>query len=254
MTPEPIDEDEMNSIAFDDPDFDHTLPAGYQDEQSDEYHVPVRSRRKFLNAKTALLIAVLTAAAGFYGGIRVEKGQVSSSSTSAAGGSLASRFAGLASRLGGAAGAGAGATGAGAAAGGAARSGAAGAGAGAAGDTGLGGFAARFGGGNSTIGTISSVNGSTLYVSTTGGNTVKVQLSSAAKLTKSENVGKNRLHPGDSVVVSGLKKSNGTVVATTVSDSGASAAGAGASGSSSAGSTSGGSSGGVSSLFKSSGG
>jgi hypothetical protein len=157
-----------------------------------------RPRRRFFNRRSAALAAVITCAAGFYAGIRVEKGQLSST-TSAASTS---------------------ATGA--------RTGTAAAG-------GAGGFAGRFGGGGgaaggggtASLGTISSVNGKTIYLTDTTGNTVKVTLSSSTKLTKSLGVSKSSLHPGDSVVIQGVKNSTGTLVATSVSDSGARTTGGG---------------------------
>jgi hypothetical protein len=91
----------------------------------------------------------------------------------------------------------------------------------------FGGGAGGAGGGNASIGTISSVNGNTIYLTDTTGNTVKVTLSGTTKLAKSLDVSKRSLHPGDTVVVQGVKNSSGTLVATSVSDSGARTAGAG---------------------------
>ena len=166
---------------------------------------PGRPRRRFFNRRSAALAAVITCAAGFYAGIRVEKGQISST-TSAATTSATGVRTGTA------------------AAGGA------------------GGFAARFGGGgaaggggNASLGTISSVNGKTIYLTDTTGNTVKVTLSSSTKLTKSLGVSKSSLHPGDSVVIQGVKNSTGTLVATSVSDSGARTTGGGSTTATSAG-------------------
>ena len=62
----------------------------------------------------------------------------------------------------------------------------------------------------------------TIYLTDPTGNTVKVTLSSSTKLTKSLNVSKSSLHPGDTIVVQGVKNSSGTIVATSVSDSAAS--------------------------------
>ena len=76
---------------------------------------------------------------------------------------------------------------------------------------------------------------------------MKVTLSSATKVTKNVTVGKKAVRPGDTVVVAGAKNSNGTVSATTLSDTGA-GAGAAAGGSGSSSSSSSGSSA-VSSLF-----
>jgi hypothetical protein len=199
--------------------------------------------------RNAALAAVVACAAGFYAGVRVEKGQLGSSSST---GGLASALASLRSGATGGRGAGAtsaagGAAAGGAAAGGAASGGAAGAtrsgtGAGGSGGAGGGSFAGGagaaafagggFGGGSASFGTISSVKGSSIFVTDSTGNLVKVKLSSATKITKSLGVRRTSLHPGDTVVIRGLKNSNGTLTATTVSDSGNSSTGSGSSGSS----------------------
>jgi hypothetical protein len=153
--------------------------------------LPPRPRTRLLTPATVGLMLVLFAAAGFAGGVLVEKGQTGSSPSLA---SAASRFAG------------AGATGAtGALGGGASR------------------FASLFGGGagsRGTVGTVANVNGSKLYVTTTAGNTVEVLTTHASKVTKSQSVGAHAIHPGDSVVVTGITNSNGTVTASAISDSG----------------------------------
>jgi hypothetical protein len=170
----------------------------------DQTGTPGRPRRRFFNRKSASLAAVITCAVGFYAGIRVEKSQLASAATTV---SLASTTS---------------------AAGGAPGSAAAGSGA-------RPGFpgAAR-GGANASIGTVSSVNGNTIYLTDSSGNTVKVTLSSATKITKSQGVSKTSVRPGDAVVIQGAKSSTGAITATSVSDSGAGAArtGAGAGGSS----------------------
>jgi hypothetical protein len=191
---------------------------GY-DERDMEASLPGRPRRQFFNRWTAALFALLLGGVGFYVGIRVEKTQLSNSSAS-------SRLA--------AAEAGTGATGA---------TGRAGAGAGRAGG-GAGGFAGAFGGGGSaSIGTVANVNGNTIYVTETSGNTIKVKLTGSTKITKSQSVGKNKINPGDSVVIAGVKGSNGTISAATVSDQGVRSTGFGGSGSSGSGSSGSGSSG-----------
>jgi hypothetical protein len=176
-----------------------------------------RPRRRFFNRRSATLAAVLTCAAGFYAGVRVEKSQLSSTAsaaTTSVAGSLPSGARPAATQ-----GSGAGAQGSAAT-----------------GSSAKGGFpaAGRFGGGNASLGTISSVNGDTVYLTDATGNTVKVTLSSTTKLTKSLGVSKSALHPGDSVVIQGVKNSSGTLVATSVSDSGANTAGSGSSSRSSA--------------------
>lgn len=193
----------------------HEEPVGPVD---DSGSLPRRPRRHFLNRWTLVLSAAVACAAGFYGGVRIEKGQLSGSTTATP---AASGLAALAGRLR----AGAGATGAGAA--------------------GAGGAAGAAGGAGASFGTITSVRGGTFYITESTGNTVKVKLSSATKVTKSLSVRRGSLHPGDTVVIRGVSNSSGTLVAATVSDSGSSSASgrAGASGSGSSGG------GGLSSLF-----
>jgi hypothetical protein len=166
------------------------------DEQEEQpLAAPPRARRRVGSPLLAVVLALLVGAIGFYVGIRVEKGQLSSSSTTGTTGA-ASRLAGGAARAGGSGGGG-----------GLARAFA-------------GGGAAGAPGGNSTVGTISSVDGKSLYLTDTAGNTVKVALSSATTITKSLGVSARSVHPGDTVIVSGLKGSNGTITAATLNDTG----------------------------------
>jgi hypothetical protein len=231
-------------------------------ERPDQGHLPPRPRRQYFNKWTAALVAAITCAAGFYAGVRVEKGQSGGSTTSGAGGLTALAAAVRGAGAGGSTGAGAssagGSTGAGASsapgakggasAGGTAGGAAAGPGAGTSAARGAGGgLAAALGGGSASFGTITTVKGDSLYVTGPTGNVVKVHLSSSTKISKSLGVKRSALHPGDSVVIRGLSNSKGTMVATSVSDSGASAAGTGGARSSSSGSSA------VSSLFSSGG-
>jgi hypothetical protein len=187
--------------------------------EREPFVAPGRPRRRFFNRRSAALAAAITCAAGFYAGVRVEKSQLASTASAAT-----TSATGAGARTGAAAGRST-ATGAGAGGGfpGGGRFGAGGAGG---------------GGGNASFGTVSNVSGNTIYLTDATGNTVKVTLSSATKLTKSLGVSKSALHPGDSVVIQGVKDSSGTLVATSVSDSGARATGTGAG--SSSGSASGG--------------
>jgi hypothetical protein len=187
-----------------------------------------RPRRRFFNRRSAALAAIITCAGGFYAGISVEKSQLASSAsaaTPAATGAAAGARTGAAGAAGTAGAGGSAAAGAGFA-GGFPGGGRFGGGAGG---------AAGAGGGNASLGTISSVNGKTVYLTDTTGNTVKVTLSSTTKLTKSLGVSKSALHPGDSVVIQGVKNSSGTLVATSVSDSGARTTGSSSSSSASTG-------------------
>jgi hypothetical protein len=159
--------------------------------------LPPRPRRRLLTPLTALLLVVLFAAGGFIGGVLVQKGQGSSTPASAGGSGFASRFGS------------GGATGA---------SGAA-----------ASGFRSLFGGGGggATVGTVSSIDGGTLYVTETSGNTVAVVTTPESKITKTENVGAKAIHPGDSVVAEGITGSTGAIVASSVSDSGTGGSGTG---------------------------
>ena len=171
--------------------------------------LPGRPGRKMLTWWSAALFALILCAVGFYAGVRVEKNQLSNSTSTSA------------------------------------FSAAAGARTGAAGRTGATGFRGVFrgpgAGGSATVGTVSSVSGNSLFVTDTSGNTVKVTLSSATKVTKNVTVGRKAVRPGDLVVVSGAKGSNGAVSAATVSDTGSSPAAAAGGGSRSSGAGSSGS-------------
>jgi hypothetical protein len=190
----------LNSYQPTDSEEPTMTAVGYdtREEEGWDEELPRRPRRQFFNRRTAALAALITCALGFYGGVRVEKGQLASSTSTSAG-------AGSALPAGLRAGAGAaGATG---------RPGAAGAATG------------RPGGGNVSFGTVKSIDGKTIDVSDSSGNTVKVTLSPVAKITKSQKVSKQSVRPGDTVVIQGVKGSSGTLTATSVSDSGASASG-----------------------------
>lgn len=210
----------MNAIPYDRPE-DEWGP--YEDEQ--DVALPGRPRRKILSWWSAGLFALVLGAVGFYLGVRVEKNQLA---TSAPTGFAAA--AGAGSRA--AAGGGAAARGGAASRAGAGTRAAAGtfAGGGGAGFRGL--FAGAGGAGaGAAFGTVSDVSGNSLYVAQTSGSTIKVTLSSATKVTKNVTVGKRAVRPGDLVVVAGAKSGDGTVSATTVSDTGTSPAAAAGSGS-----------------------
>jgi hypothetical protein len=194
------------------------------EDAEDTVIIPGRPPRRRLGRGGLLLIALLVGAIGFYVGVRVEKGQIGGSSTASAGISAPSGApggfsgrpgAGSLSRFPGAGGA----------------------------------------GGGTSIGTVASLDGRTIYLKTISGNTVKVKLVSATKVSKSLRVSRKALRPGDSVVVQGASGSNGTLTATSISDTGASSSGSsgsaasGSTGTGSTSSTSGGSGSGSSSLF-----
>jgi len=160
----------------------------------DEEELPRRPRRRLLAPVPLALLTVLLIACGFIGGVLVEKGQTSSSSSSSAAG-LASRFAALRS---GASGAGASST----------------AGSGASGSPFSGG---GFGGaGGATSGQVAYIVGSTLYVTTAEGNTVKVSTSAGSSVTKTVKSSVGDIHPGETVVVTGSTGPGGAVTAESI--------------------------------------
>jgi hypothetical protein len=143
--------------------------------------------KKGLPRITVILGVGLLAAATFLAGIEAQKQWGGSGSNGASG-----RLAALGA----------------AANGGTARTGAGGA------QSGAGNFFARRGGGF-TSGTVKLVQGSTIYVTTADGNTVKVTVPSSATISKSVTTKVSSIKPGDTVTAVGTT-SNGVVKAATV--------------------------------------
>ncbi|WP_052069592.1 hypothetical protein [Streptacidiphilus albus] len=166
-----------------------------------ELSAPPRRKLPWL---TLILAAGVIAAGSFWGGAMVQKNSGSSSSGTAA--SFAARF-----RSGAAGGAAGGATG-GAAAGGFGRAG--GTGGGSASGTG------------STTGTVKLIDGSTIYVTDSSGNIVKVTTGSSTSVSIASTGTVSQLQPGQTVTVRGATDSSGDLAATSVTE-GASAAGSG---------------------------
>ena len=160
----------------------------------EEEELPRRPRRRLLAPLPLALAGVLLLALGFIGGVLVEKGQTSSSSSSATAG-LASRFAAL-------------------------RSGAAGTGAGSSGGAGTSGGGLPGGGfggaAGATSGQVAYITGSTLYVTTAEGNTVKVATSAGSTVTKTVKASVSSIHPGETVVVTGTTGPGGAVTAESI--------------------------------------
>jgi hypothetical protein len=182
-------------------------------EEPDE--LPRRPRRKLLAPVPAALLVALLVAGGFFAGVKVEKGQSASATSSgvpaalaglrAAGGRSSSR-AGSSSGGGSAFPAGAGFLGGGGRAGGL------------------------------TTGEVSYVSGSTLYVTSGEGNTVKVNAPAGTNVTKTVSTSVHSIHPGDTVIVRGSQGAGGNVTASSISIS-AAGSGSGAGGSGAGGST-----------------
>lgn len=130
----------------------------------------------------AVLLVLLIGGGGIWGGAALQRSQGTSTSSLAS--TIASRFA---SRSG---------------AGGSSRLG------------GLGGAASTA----ATAGTVTEVKGSTLYVTNSSGNLVVVTLTPSTTVTRNAKAKIGALDPGDTVVVQGTKSTNGTVTASSVSD------------------------------------
>jgi hypothetical protein len=185
--------------------------------------LPRRHRRKLLAPIPVALLAVLLLAGGFFAGVKVEKGQ---SSTSSSGGLPA----GLAAPRS-AAGAGSGTSAS------ASRSSGAGAAFPATGGTGFPGSGG--GSGGLTTGEVSYVSGNTLYVTSSQGDTVKVSAPKGTKVSKTVSTSVHSIHPGDTVIVTGTAGKSGSVTAgsISISSTGSGTGGAGSTRSSGAGAT-----------------
>ena len=70
--------------------------------------------------------------------------------------------------------------------------------------------------GTAVSGTVSSVNGRTIYVKDSEGATVAVRAQDGSKVSRDSNVSVKKIHPGDSVVVQGAKH-GATVKASSIS-------------------------------------
>ena len=145
----------------------------------DEEELPPRPRNRLLAPLPVFLIAVSIAAVGFLGGVLIQKGSEDSSAGGFPGGGDLPAFAAQG-----------------------------GGGEGAAG----GGLPGGPGGASdaAVTGTVSSVNGRTIYVEDAEGNTVAVKAGDGSTITRDANTGVKKIRPGDSVVVQGSK--NGSTV------------------------------------------
>src|SRR5208282_6137281 len=75
-----------------------------------------------------------------------------------------------------------------------------------------------------TVGTVSYLEGSTLYVTNAEGNTVKVTTSAATGVTKNAKASVSQIHPGETVTIAGQSSSGGAISAESITvGSGASA-------------------------------
>ena len=177
--------------------FDSTPAPSTLDDEYETEPLPLPRRRRLPVLTAALTVAVLCGAA-FVGGAAAQRhwgssGSSANSRNGAATAALAARFGGTTTgqtqtRTGTTDGAGSRAGGAG-----------------------------GFLGGGATIGTVGVIKGSTLYVTDTSGNTVKVVASPASTVSKTVDTNVNAIHPGDTVVVRGTTGKNGEVTAESIS-------------------------------------
>jgi hypothetical protein len=185
------DHDQMTTQQYDDPELDW-----YEDEASmdEEEAVPRRPKRKLATPVTGALAAVVLVAGGFIGGVQVQKHQGGTS----AGGGARPGAGNFAARFGG--GQASGGTGTGTQQGGATQGGATQSGTGS----------------GATTGTVANVKGSTIYLTTSDGTTVKIKTNDNSKVTRNARSSASAVHPGDTLVVQGAKASSGTVTASSI--------------------------------------
>lgn len=142
-------------------------------DDGEEPVIPPRPRGRLLRPLPLALLAIAIAAAGFLGGIEAQKGSEGGSGGPALGGGEPPSFASKA---------GAGATAA------------------ATGAPSSGGTSEAAAGG-----TVTSVEGHTIYVKESDGTTVAVKIGDGATVTRDSNVSAKKIHPGDTVTVEGSK-------------------------------------------------
>jgi hypothetical protein len=153
--------------------------GGWDDDGDDDVVIPPRPRGRLLRPLPLALIALIITAAGFLGGIEAQKGSEGGSGAAAGpGGGGLPNFAALKET-------------AGATTGGASAS-------------------------ATTNGTVTSVEGHTIYVKESDGTTVAVKVGDGAMVTRDSNVATKKIHPGDTVTVEGSKHGS-TVKASSVS-------------------------------------
>jgi hypothetical protein len=155
------------------------LTEELEDAPLQEEELPPRPRRRLATRWTVASSVVILLALGFVGGVLVQRGQ----QPAAGAGPQAAAGAGAGQGFG-------------------------------AGRMGQGAAGAGDGGGAAPVaGKVSSVDGSTLYVTTNDGTTVKVRTSSSAKVTRTAKSTVGAVHPGDTVVITGSTAASGTVTA-----------------------------------------
>jgi Domain of unknown function (DUF5666) len=184
MSTNPQEQAMADQAAIDDQDLYDDFGADLHDE------LPPRPRRKLLTPVPLALLAVLIAAAGFISGVLVQKQQQDAGAGGPAGG-----LPDFASAQAGAEGAG--------------------------GGPGGGASGSAPGAGDATVGEVSSVKGKTLYVTDAQGNTIAVKTSSASEVTRTAESQVRAIKPGDTVIVQGSERDDGSVRASSITATGA---------------------------------
>jgi hypothetical protein len=178
---------------------DEPQTAPYTSVQDDsewieDEELPRRPRRRLLTPLPLSLLGILLIACGFIGGVLVEKGESSSSTSPGTSSALASRFAALRGGTAGSTGTRAGAT-----------TGSS------TGSSAAGGFT------RPTAGTVAYLAGNTLYVTNSEGNTVKVTTGAGTSVTKTVKSTTKGIHPGEAVTIVGATASSGSITAESIS-------------------------------------
>jgi len=159
-----------------------------------------RRRRRWFTPTSAALLALVLGFAGFYAGVREEKTRATGSGSTLATGSRSAPATGSGSAP---------ATGSGSAP-----------------ATGSGSrravspTAATGSAGGVTAGTVTRVDGDTVYVKESSGSTVEIKLLRTTAIDKSVDVSSHSVRPGDSVTIQGTRGSGGAITSTSISDSG----------------------------------
>ncbi|MHB8262701.1 MAG: hypothetical protein ACYDGY_02990 [Acidimicrobiales bacterium] len=148
-------------------------------EEDDEWPTHGPSKGIRIRLPAAILLVLLIGLGGIWGGAALQRSQGATSATSAA-----SVFAQFRSRAGGA-------------------------------FSGLGG-AATGASGSAVTGTLTVINGNTLYITDASGGIVKVTVSKVTTVTRDANATVAALQPGDTVVIQGTKASSGVISATSI--------------------------------------
>lgn len=67
-----------------------------------------------------------------------------------------------------------------------------------------------------TVGQVAFVKGSTLYVTDTQGNTLRVKAAAGATVSKTVSSSVKAIHPGETVLVTGTANANGAIIAQSI--------------------------------------